>query len=208
VALSPLDIVACDFRGENMGCLGGVPLPAWEYAAKEGIVSEACLPYGKPEGGPIDVCDPDPACTLDKHDATPYCTHECAPPRNATAPRIDYASDKRRLGRAYAVRTTLERPTMVEAMQAEILGGGPVEATFAVHQDFLAYKSGVYSKPKGPFMGKHAVAIVGWGRTTGEAEGGFWIARNSWSEKWGDEGLFKIAFGECGIEEEVTSGTW
>lgn len=32
--LAAMDLTSCDMRGENMGCLGGVPLPAWQYAVK------------------------------------------------------------------------------------------------------------------------------------------------------------------------------
>ena len=36
-----------------MGCLGGIPLTAWQYAAKTGLVDEACLPYLDSEGTPV-----------------------------------------------------------------------------------------------------------------------------------------------------------
>jgi hypothetical protein len=115
IQLSAMDLTSCDFEGENMGCLGGVPLPAWQYAAKKGIVTAACLPYLKKDGGAIDTCTPEPNCTLDKHDSTPYCAQSC------TQPGVDYQQDKRRLSRAYAVEGG------VAAIQTELLAG-PVEA--------------------------------------------------------------------------------
>ncbi len=48
-------------------------------------------------------------------------------------------------------------------------------------------------------LGGHAVKIIGWGKD-------HWIANNSWNESWGDKGTFKIAFGECGIDDECTAG--
>ena len=38
---------------------------------------------------------------------------------------------------------------------------GPVEAAFMVFEDFLNYKSGVYQRVSGKFIGFHAVRILG-----------------------------------------------
>jgi hypothetical protein len=50
-------------------------------------------------------------------------------------------------------------------------------------------------------VGGHAVAIYGWGSTDDGVE--YWHVRNSWGTSWGDQGLFKIAFGVQGIDEDV-----
>jgi C1A family cysteine protease len=50
-------------------------------------------------------------------------------------------------------------------------------------------------------LGGHAVAIIGWGIEKGlftkpdgtKEDVPYWIARNSWTEKWADNGYFKIA---------------
>lgn len=34
----------------------------------------------------------------------------------------------------------------------------------------------------------------------------YWLVMNSWNVNWGDQGIFKIAIGECGIDSEVTAG--
>ena len=77
---------------------------------------------------------------------------------------------------------------------------GPAEAGFYVYEDFLTYKSGVYQKTKGNFIGGHAVKIMGWGTENGTE---YWLVANSWNEDWGDKGFFKILRGtnECGIED-------
>ena len=69
---------------------------------------------------------------------------------------------------------------------------GPVETVFAVYEDFLTYKSGVYEHKLGKKIGLHAVKIVGWGV---ENNIPYWHVANSWNEGWGDKGFFKILRG-------------
>jgi len=70
---------------------------------------------------------------------------------------------------------------------------GSVTAAFTVYEDFVNYKSGVYRHTSGSALGGHAVKIIGYGED-------YWIVNNSWNNSWGDNGTFKIAFGECGID--------
>ena len=76
---------------------------------------------------------------------------------------------------------------------------GPVTAAFTVYEDFVNYKSGVYKHVTGSALGGHAVKIIGYGID-------HWIVVNSWNETWGDEGTFRIAFGECGIDSQCHAG--
>lgn len=63
----------------------------------------------------------------------------------------------------------------------------------------MNYKSGVYKHHTGKALGGHAIKLIGWGSD-------HWIAVNSWNETWGDNGTFKIAFGDCGIDSQVHAG--
>ncbi len=86
----------------------------------------------------------------------------------------------------------------VNEIKKNLVEHGPVETGFSVYDDFMSYKSGVYKKgPGARMLGGHAVKIIGWGN---EDETDYWLVANSWSEKWGIDGYFKIAFGQCGIE--------
>ena len=82
---------------------------------------------------------------------------------------------------------------------------GPVEVAFTVYQDFLTYKSGVYSHTTGDELGGHAVKLIGWGTENGVD---YWLCSNSWTTSWGNNGYFKIRKGtdECGIEDDVVAG--
>ncbi|WGG50622.1 C1 family peptidase [Rugamonas sp. DEMB1] len=72
---------------------------------------------------------------------------------------------------------------------------GPVDACFVVYADFFSYTSGVYQHVSGDVAGGHCVAIVGYNDNPG-----YWICKNSWGSGWGEQGYFRIAYGECGIE--------
>jgi hypothetical protein len=71
---------------------------------------------------------------------------------------------------------------------------GPIQAAMDVYSDFFDYTSGVYNYQYGDLAGGHCVCIIGY-----DDDQGCWIAKNSWSTMWGDQGFFRIAYGECGI---------
>ena len=94
--------------------------------------------------------------------------------------------------------------TYMVLIKEDIYLHGPIESGFYVYSDFKDYKSGVYQRGKHTqLLGGHAVKIIGWGK---ENDTEYWIVANSWGETWGENGYFRIAFGECGIEN-VISGT-
>ncbi len=67
----------------------------------------------------------------------------------------------------------------------------PVSASYEVFSDFYAYNGGVYEHVFGGSEGWHAVLIVGWN----DAEQS-WIVKNSWGPSWGNEGYFRIKWGD------------
>ena len=62
----------------------------------------------------------------------------------------------------------------------------------------------VYTGPKegSKLLGGHSGKIVGWGTEKGT---NFWIISNSWSDKWGNAGYFKMERGKnvCKIEDNI-----
>jgi C1A family cysteine protease len=72
---------------------------------------------------------------------------------------------------------------------------GPLCGVFEVFQDFYAYASGVYEHQMGSSEGLHCVQVIGYSDVEN-----CWICKNSWGSDWGDDGFFKIAYGQCRID--------
>jgi len=77
---------------------------------------------------------------------------------------------------------------------------GPVATVYALYGDFYNYKSGIYAHVSGASKGNHVVKLVGWGNSNGV---NYWIAANSWGSSWGEQGYFRIKFGEVSIDDTV-----
>lgn len=91
----------------------------------------------------------------------------------------------------------------VDKIKNDIFQYGTVTAAFTVYEDFLTYKSGVYSHQSGSALGGHAIKTIGWGTENGED---YWLCVNSWNNTWGDKGTFKIKMGACGINRQMHAG--
>jgi hypothetical protein len=70
-------------------------------------------------------------------------------------------------------------------------------AGMAVYADFFTYRSGVYRATSTNLRGYHAVSVVGY-----DDQEECWICKNSWGTGWGENGWFKIGYGESGIDTQ------
>jgi len=161
----------------DYGCQGGYVDQSWNYARDTGIVTDACLPYTSGNGD-------SGTCNIDTSD------QECVV--------ADTGAIKRYQVSKHAQLTT------IDLAKADIQANGPIEAAFEVYADFMSYTGGVYRQTSTQLMGGHAVKIVGWGVDTDGTE--YWIVANSWNTGWGEDGFFRIAFGECNFESSLWSG--
>jgi C1A family cysteine protease len=84
--------------------------------------------------------------------------------------------------------------------QAAIAEDGPIVGCMKIFEDFRFYSSGVYEHVSGAELGLHAVCIVGY-----DDDDGCWIVKNSWSDKFGENGFFRIKYGQCCIDDAFPS---
>ncbi len=208
--LSPQHTASCCALFEfclSFGCGGGNPMMAWFWFVHHGVVtggdyddngkSDTCWPYQ------ITPCNhhsekPDPSkpdCDKVPDSKTPRCVSSCIN-KSYTNP---FKSDKHKASKSYMVVGNT-------AMKQQLQEKGSLTAAFTVYDDFLNYKSGVYTVGKGAKpLGGHAVKMIGFGHD--EASGlDYWLVANSWGTQWGDQGTFKIAVGEAGIENMIAAG--
>ncbi|RPI01794.1 MAG: hypothetical protein EHM72_05640, partial [Calditrichaeota bacterium] len=74
----------------------------------------------------------------------------------------------------------------------------PVSVSYTVFQDFHYYGGGVYEHVWGDVVAGHAVLIVGW-----DDDLECWICKNSWGDSWGEQGYFRIKWGDSGMGATV-----
>ncbi len=70
----------------------------------------------------------------------------------------------------------------------------PLSTTMLVYTDFFYYTGGIYEYTWGSVQGGHQVTFVGYNE-----DEDYWICKNSWGTGWGENGWFRIRFGEVGI---------
>ena len=165
------------------GCKGGYLFQAYLHAKTNGVVSgdahenrSLCKPYFIASGDSSIKTGPE-------------CQRACATDSPAT---VTYTSD------AVKIKDFIYGKGEA-AMVAALNNGGSISVSMTVYQDFYLYKSGIYTRSYGKADGGHAVRLLGYGEENGVK---FWIAANSWSKSWGENGFFRIRRGtdECGME--------
>jgi len=86
---------------------------------------------------------------------------------------------------------------------------GPVAGGFKVFEDWGNYRQGVYLYDGvSPFGGHHSIEVVGWGDDASLPNGGYWVVKNDFGEAWGENGFFRIGYGECEIDMAVMFAAW
>ena len=79
----------------------------------------------------------------------------------------------------------------VDALKTALVKYGPLPTAMWVYEDFMHYKTGIYSYTTGKKLGGHAVLLVGYN----DAEK-YFIVKNSWTPGSGENGFFRIAYSE------------
>jgi hypothetical protein len=204
----------------QLKCKGGNPAKLYEAISKNGIASNHCIDYSwcsenpacngkatkhfKAEHAKLDLSTIVPSCgcydSKDKH--------------------YLYFIDKPKavsLGKG-----GMKEDNFTNTIKKHIYHNGPVQGGFVVMKNFMHgaftkvnggvfLEDGVYGKGDlhfdksqtdvANYVGSHAIAIIGWGvqdhvvidNKGTKKDIPYWYCRNSWTEKWGDGGYFKMA---------------
>jgi cathepsin H len=172
--MSEQQLLDCAVDFDNHGCNGGLPSHAFEYVHHAGGISrEFKYPYRMESSGDKSYCK--------------FINGE-----------VNTTSIAARTSRSFNVTEGDE-----DSIKRIVATIGPVSVAYQVVDDFMLYKRGIYSSEKckaGPSDVNHAVLIVGYGQAP-ETGKPYWIVKNSWGSKWGENGYFRIERGKnmCGI---------
>lgn len=94
-----------------------------------------------------------------------------------------------------------------DAIAAKLVEHGPLSILIDA-STLQFHHSGVWDPPFCTNQTDHAVLLVGYGvDKTVIGETPFWIIKNSWGTKWGEQGYFRMVRGKakCGITTGVTA---
>nr|QOV03082.1 cathepsin L12 [Dysdercus peruvianus] len=89
-------------------------------------------------------------------------------------------------------------PTEEDLMKA-VANIGPISVGIKANlASFFYYSGGVFDDPACDNNLDHGVLVVGYGEENGKK---YWLLKNSWTAKWGEEGYFKLIRGQnmCGV---------
>jgi cathepsin C len=189
--LSPQYILSCSFYTE--GCDGGYPVLVMKFIEEFGLVPESCFPYSESVQSCHEVCD---------LESLPYSIS---------------VKDYGYVGGFYGGASE-------ELIMKELRARGPMTISLNPTADFSYYSSGIYTCKSQRNSDEqvsslsmfdcdvtsetvtHSTLLVGWGEDRGKK---YWKVLNSWGERFGEEGYFRIERGsdECAIESMAEAGT-
>lgn len=185
VEVSAQNVLSCCKQcGTN--CYGGYVSDALNFLVRNGAPSRKCHPYEIFPCGKTTFID----CPQRKA-LNPRCRVNC----RLTFHKRPF-QDLRKAGGAYSLANSSQ------VIQTEMMSRGPVAAVLDVYEDLLVYKSGVYKRTAGRFLGHQPLELIGWGVDQGTP---YWLAVNTWSTLWGEKGYIKVAMESngCNLENRV-----
>ena len=76
-----------------------------------------------------------------------------------------------------------------EAIKQALIDHGPLVICISVYTNFMQYCGGIYDTIDGDREGGHLVALMGYDDIQH-----CWIVKNSWGDKWGEDGWIRISY--------------
>ena len=119
-----------------------------------------------------------------------------------TNKKPDHGYDFKLTDYHYVITDKMPLEDKVKTLKEKIYQYGPVATNMNFYKDLDSYEDGIYVYDgTSEEIGGHWIVIVGWMDDAAVKNGGYWICRNSWGNKWGEKGYFRIAYGESGVED-------
>uniref|UniRef100_A0A1I7X5Y8 Papain family cysteine protease n=1 Tax=Heterorhabditis bacteriophora TaxID=37862 RepID=A0A1I7X5Y8_HETBA len=202
ITLSEQEMLDCDSK--NNGCHGGYRPYAMKFVQRSGLVKDAEYPYNGKEGN---------TCKLS----------------NMTQQRVyinDYqilSSNENLIADWIATNGPVTFGSILSLSLAiiDLISDGtrldyylfttqlyPFNQGMNVTKAMYSYRNGIFTPSpedcQNNSLGSHALTIVGYGT---EEQRDFWLVKNSWGGRWGQEGYFKLARGvnSCGVANIVVA---
>ena len=199
---------------QQSACFGSSLIDAWRYLYIIGTNTSKCVPYDKNYGQFKELTGIGSFTTPEK---MPICSEVsgilgdmCSDFTFDTYSSSENGNPARfyKTLHIYAIAGTEKDGGSEKNIRYNIYHWGPVSSGMKVYSDFYTFdpKKDIYKwNGQGPQVGGHAIEIVGWGE---ENNIPYWIIKNSWGEKWGDGGYFRMIRGSnnCEIEENIVTG--
>lgn len=230
--LSPMFILAC--FDQNAQCGGGNAHLVLNQVEQNGIVSNHCLdyesicnnnPYCTSQSNQDEINNMIPPCGCCAIGKNSFCaeqpTHYKYFVKNVEVAAIN-ANEVMNSDNAQEIN--------VDTIKNHIYKFGGAVSGFQVYSNFLNGGTSNFASTKGiyfetepydtdspdAFQGCHAISIVGWGVEENPiklsngvtiSNTPYWVVRNSWGTKWGDNGYFKFAMYQKQNDFEVNPST-
>ncbi len=171
-------------------CCGGWHFAALDSIEDHGVPDEDCLPYASGSCGCSSIGTCSAGCQV-KSDGG--CTNTtCSARCSDYGSRLSYIDDFGQVGKEH------NEPAIQQALvKLALIAYGPLSVAMDVAEGDNYWQESVFMCSDPPDV-DHAVVIVGYNDA-----GGYWIVKNSWGSSYGEDGYFKVGYGQCLIEKYV-----
>lgn len=207
-SLSPMYILSCLKSPYNLQCAGGSPtLVIDDIINKGGIATNCCMNYEA-------ICDSNMFCNVNGASHLDKNIRRTTENMNTMIPECGCCTiEQPKLYQIKNKTVSFDIPMI----KKHLMKYGSAIGGFIVYKNFIKdVNKGKFLETKGIYVksvnysgnqedidepaGGHAIGIVGWGvekdlqiGTDVYPKVEYWICRNSWSTKWGNDGYFKYA---------------
>jgi len=164
----------------HANCCGGSYEIALRFICIDGVLDEDCLPYVDGTG-----------CTCSEHTCDENCEHSADRSCSDVACSDRCPDWQNRLTKIDSAMYLAWAQVRIKEYIAE---KGPLVSAMGMGVG-VGYWDGDIYRCTDDNPTNHVVVIVGY-----DDEGGYWIVRNSYGVGFGDNGYFKLGYGECGIK--------